>query len=514
MQVSSIAENRKNGIFYTPPLLAEFLAKPLINKAKISVFDPAYGEGALLLAAEEIYKKRNQSNEICLFGCDISPINGLLKHLPLSNLLELDFFNYPVENTFDVILMNPPYVRHHLLGRDKIKKYQDQISSYCNITHNADLWVYFIVKSIAHLKQGGSLGAILPWSFLQADYARDLRSWLSGRFQEIKVLALGTKYFDNAKERVLLLWLNNYGNLCNSIKITSSKDVNDSLSFIDVSLDKWESDKVIFNAHYDVDDILRRYVDEYGFKQFENYASVRIGVVTGADKYFIISDEEANALGFTKNDLIPILTTSRKLSSFCLNSSNHLKNLIIIKAKGSKKFESYITEGKNALYHLRSHSIRRSPWYAVNVGATPDAFFPYRMSKFPYLVLNAGKTQCTNSIHRIYFKNVSEIERKWIQVSLLSVAGQLSLERHSKTYGRGLLKIEPTSLKNAIAYKDKDSQIDNTYFLISQQLSLGNKLQAMRMATEFIDDKLGIPKELSESAEEALYELQNRRIDT
>ena len=177
-----------------------------------------------------------------------------------------------------------------------------------------------------------------------------------------------------------------------------------------------------------------------------------------------------------------------------------------------ENFKSYIRKGEEKQYHLRAHSLRRKPWYSVNVGETPDAFFPYRMSKLPYLIRNNRRTQCTNSIHRIYFKNLSESEIKWIQISLMSVVGQLSLESFSKTYGRGMLKIEPKSLKKSLVYKDDSSEINSIYFLISEQLSWGNKFQAMKMATEFIDNKLSISEGLSKSAEQALLELQNHRL--
>lgn len=514
MAAKVIFENRKNGIYYTPTPLAEFLVRPLINRPNLSVFDPAYGEGVLLLTAEKLFKEYVGSGggSINLFGCDKAPINGSLSHLPSANLLELDFFEYPLENKFDIILMNPPYVRHHTIGKEKIKAYQDLTSDKCNLNYASDLWAYFLVKSVGHLKKGGSIGAILPWSFLQADYACNLRSWLSDIFGEIKVLALGAKYFDKAKERVILLWLKNYGETCRTIKIAFAKHIEEGLSYVDLKLENWKSDKVNFNENYDTEFILSRYIEEFGFSKFENYADVRIGVVTGADVYFIVSETVAKGLGFSDEHLISIFTTSKEFSGLFHSGNNQLKRLIVISECNYENFKNYIKKGKDRHYHLRSHSLRRKPWYAVNIGEAPDAFFPYRMSNLPYLVRNDRKTQCTNSIHRIYFKNLSEIEVRWIQISLMSVVGQLSLESVSKTYGRGMLKIEPNSLKKSLVYKDNDPGINSIYFHISEQLSSGSKFQAMKMATEFIDNKLGISEDLSKSAEQALLELQNRRL--
>ena len=452
MANDQIVNNRLNGIYYTPTGLAGFLVKPLIDRSNLYIFDPAYGEGSLLLAAEKIFNEKIglHNGNLNLFGCDIHPVNGLLEHLPSSDLLALDFFEYPLENKFDVILMNPPYVRHHLIGREKIKVYQKLISNICHLDYTSDLWTYFLVKSIGHLREGGNVGAILPWSFLQADYACNLRTWLTEIFGEIRTLALGAKYFNNAKERVVLVWLKYYGKSCKSIKITFSKRIKEDIPYIDMDVNKWISDKVVFNEVSDSQFILSRYIRDFGFSKFENYADVRIGVVTGADDYFIISDTIANEIKASEGDLISIYTTSREFRGLYNNGIAQLKKLLVLSKKNAEYYQNYIKRGEGKRYHFRSHSLRRNPWYAVNIGETPDAFFPYRMSQLPYLIRNEGKVQCTNSVHRIYFKNLSESEIKWIQISLMSVVGQLSLERESKTYGRGMLKIEPKSLKNSV----------------------------------------------------------------
>ena len=506
---------RHNGIYYTPPELAEFLSKPLITAENLTVFDPAYGGGALLLAAEKIFRERfNVSNENCnLFGCDKMPANGLLKHLPTSNLIEQDFFSFSYTEKFDIVLMNPPYVRHHHMGAEKIRVFQERTSSQCPLNHTSDLWTYFLVKSTEHLKPGGSIGAILPWSFLQADYACNLRLWLAGKFKKMKVLMLGAKFFENAKERVVLLWLNDYETPCNSIEIAFSKYLAEDISYSDLDLREWNSDKVILSATHDVEYLLSRYVTEFGFSKFNDCADVKIGVVTGADKHFIIAESEAEYLEFSEKHLIPIFTTSKEFAGLFLNGNQSLKRLVAITGKDHSRFKNYIQRGEEKQFHLRSHSLRRKPWYAVNIGKTPDAFFPYRMLKIPYLVTNDNKTQCTNSIHRVYFKNLSQNEIKWVQISLLSAVGQLALESFSKTYGRGMLKIEPKSLKNAIVYINDDPIIDSIYYRISDLLISNRKVEAMKMATAFINEKLQIPDELSNATMDALIEMQERRFN-
>ena len=508
----NLSDARRHGIYYTPSHLANYLVKPLINRSKMSVFDPAYGEGALLLAAEESSNKKSITHRLALYGCDRSPVNSSLQHMPISHLMELDFFDYPIENKFDVILLNPPFVRHHLIDDEKRNKYQKIVAGAFRLKWTSDLWAYFLAKSSLHLKKKGSIGAILPWSFLQAEYAQDIRMWLSDNFEEIQILALNAEYFNDAQERIVLLWLKNYGSAVESIKISFSQHLSDDLKYREITKEQWNAESIIFSSNYDISSILSMYVEDFNFKQFEEFANVKIGVVTGADDFFILGEEDAINTLFSKKHLVPIFTSSKEFSGLFLNGNKPIKNLIALPSQSYKIFKDYILKGIKSRYHLRAHSLLRDPWYSVNQGEVPDAFFPYRVSRIPYLVLNDQGAQCTNSIHRIYFKErLSKCEIKWLQISLLSVPGQLSLETYSKIYG-SVLKIEPKSLRNSIAFKSKAQSINSIYNKVSKFLVSDRKDDAMRTATDFINKELGIPQELSVKAYSALTELQNRRL--
>ena len=504
--------NKKNGVYYTPPMLAEYLAEPLVTYKSDSILDPSYGEGSLLLAAERIFKKKNNSSDIHLFGCDTKPINGLLKHLPEANLKEVDFFDYSIENKFRTILMNPPYVRHHIQDVEKIDKYRTTYSELKFLNKSCDLWAYFLVKAISHLEKGGSIGAILPWAFLQADYAKPIRNWLAEIFGEIKAVALSEKYFEEADERVVVVWLKGYSEKCKSIKIASSKKIKSRIAFAEISLDKWSADRVFYSGANNIEPILSRYKSEFGFTKFSNHADVKIGIVPGAVDYFIMSKQEANEIGFKKSRLIPILTTSDEFPDYVQNGKKNLRFLVALKEKDHLKYRSFIKRGIDDEYHLRTHSELRSPWYAVKIGKIPDAFFHYRATKIPYLLPNISKVQSTNSIHRIYFKNLTEIEKEWIIVSMLSIPSQLSMETNSKTYGRGILKIEPKSLKNTLVIKRNDPAVNLIYKKIVGLLGTGEKEKAMITASEFISKELSIPKDFFDSTKDALLNFQRLRL--
>jgi adenine-specific DNA methylase len=498
---NSLTRKKENGIYYTPEVLANFLVDSLIKSDGLSVFDPAYGGGALLLAAKAKMKESSyRIDNSSLFGCDKHPVNGLLGSLPKSNLVEIDFFSFSTDNKYDVVLTNPPYVRQQIQAKEQIEAYRANNPNLDGLHNRADLWAYFLVKSIDHLKKGGSLGAILPWSFIQADYAKPIRANLLNKFENIRLLALKNKYFAGVDERILIVWLNNYGESNTKIEFAYSKEVKRNISFIDLSRESWVSNTILPEKGNSLKFVFDQLSKVYGFKSFNNYASSLIGIVTGANKFFIKDYDEAISLGFKEDQLIPIMTKTEDLAAYLKDKKNITKGLIYLTSKDEKKHYEYIHSGEEQDFHLRAHSTLREPWYSVKLGNVPDAFFPYRMSRIPHLVLNDSDMQSTNSIHRIYFKELTKVEIRWIFVSMLSVYGQLSLEANSKTYGRGILKVEPGSLGNVLVTKRKDNSINWFYKKIINRLKVGKKDEAVKIATNFINEKLEIPIEFSSIA--------------
>jgi predicted RNA methylase len=494
--------------------LARILTDQIIRQEDIAVLDPACGNGALLWAAAATCHELSGATrgKLSLYGCDKFKPEALSQQGVRMNFTKSDFFKYRPEKKFDLILMNPPFVASRRMAKTTRSRLHKKFSRAYDLSSTSDMWVYFLIKSAEHLSKGGSIAAILPWSFLQADYACNVRKWVSDHFGLVRTLVLRGDRFVNTKKRVLMLWLEKYGEAAESIKIGFSDANDQEYKFSKVSVAEWTSCQPILHGGNGVDKILASFVTDYGFCKFDSVADVRIGVVTGADKFFIMSPDEARAKGFDPKDLVSILTSSRELSGLAMKGSQAEKVLLKIPQPASTTYARYIRSGKKAGFDQRSHSKRRDPWYAVPAGEIPDAFFHYRVMNVPFLVKNQGKLQCTNSIHRVYFNGLTSDERKWMQISLLAVPGQLSLERFSKTYGNGMLKIEPKSLKRALVYHNKTKMPQGSYRRVSRLIAQRKKQEAVLIATKIIAEAANIPGELIKKSTEALRNLESRRL--
>jgi len=75
---------------------------------------------------------------------------------------------------FDIVIGNPPYVR-----QETISEFKEYLKNHYNVYYpTADLYSYFIEKSIRLLKRRGFFGYIVANKWLRSNYGNPLRFWL------------------------------------------------------------------------------------------------------------------------------------------------------------------------------------------------------------------------------------------------------------------------------------------------------------------------------------------------
>ena len=155
---------RRRGQVFTPEgIVREMLA---LRQNKGSVLEPACGEGAFLK------KLRESDPPEAVLGLELDP------SLPAGKgVWRGDFFAFPLKNQFDTVIGNPPYVRH----QDILPETKRLLPRFCPagwFDRRSNLYLFFIAKSMAHLRRGGELIFITPRDFLKATAARRLNSEL------------------------------------------------------------------------------------------------------------------------------------------------------------------------------------------------------------------------------------------------------------------------------------------------------------------------------------------------
>lgn len=473
------SQKREYGVFYTPEELSDYLLSGCGDSAPTRVLDPSCGEGALLFAAQ----KKFGVVDTKYFGCD-------KRHMRIRNryikVKCSDFFDYNPGIRFDLVVTNPPYVRSDKSGEACRKWYEEKEWTNFKLDGRADLWVYFLLKSISLLEEDGNLAAILPWSFIQAEYACALREYLHRIFRRILIHTISDSCFSDTPQKVVVLWLWGKGSSCTEIRACCSSNFkNSSLSdFRKIALQEWLSG----DGFRDVKSLDTSFDDVH---RLGDICDVRIGIVTGATKFFVREKHEILQLGVAGKDCPRIVTACRELRMLNLfrKDTSSLKCLMHIGAENAPALSEVIKDGEKLSYDKRRHCRQRKIWYSVSIPTdAPDAFFTYRATAVPVMTLNDAKVYNTNSVHGIYFKdvNISADKMRWIQVSMLSAFSLLDIELKARIYGKNVLKIEPTALKSVRVYAPDRSidatKVDEIDLLIRQ----GKRVEAVIVATKYI----------------------------
>ena len=165
------------GQVYTKQAVADFMVGLFSIAEGAHVLDPCFGRGVFVNSLLE-------NTGFLVDGVEIDEASYSAFGNPDESRCRLtngDFFD--VEGTFDGIIMNPPYVRQEEL--DKLAPLgvtKQKLQSACGlmtISTKANLYMYFILRAILLLREGGELIAIFPNSWTNTPVGRQFYEQMS-----------------------------------------------------------------------------------------------------------------------------------------------------------------------------------------------------------------------------------------------------------------------------------------------------------------------------------------------
>src|SRR5690606_36945121 len=136
---------------------------------KVHFLDPAIGTGSFYSALLEVFPKKRIAEAL---GFEIDshygkPAEQLWKDTSLV-LKHADFTRAESSPRFNVLICNPPYVRHHHLQGDDKKRLQlrTEQTSGMRLSGLAGLYCHFLGLSHAWMAEGGVAGWLIPSEFM------------------------------------------------------------------------------------------------------------------------------------------------------------------------------------------------------------------------------------------------------------------------------------------------------------------------------------------------------------
>lgn len=522
---ATLAERRKIGAYYTPQSVTDALAEWAIRSADDLVLEPGFGGcGFLESSANQLKALGAPEPSTRLHGCDIDEhafrilhsrlgLTQLRGHFVLGDFMALERKAF-ANKWFDVALGNPPYIRHHhIVGEQKalVRALRDRALPSLNL--QASLWAYFVLHACSFLKVGGRMAWLLPSSFMHAYYATTLRAFLSSRFAEVRVIVLGERLFESegtAESSVVVVaegWRETATTTSGQLRAFRAQSVAELRSMLSgiqappsasVSSDVFE--ELAVKA-----------------RPLGDFCKLSIGVVTGDADFFLFDRAKAKLHSIAGTQLTPIVSKAKLIPGLSVTRGDLRRSylegspsmILDTRRRRSLATDAYLATMTKKRIKGNLTFNKREIWHRPLDGVETHAFFTSMSHYGPRLVLNAADgATCTNTLYRAVFKKaVNRTERKVLSISLISSFGQLSSERHGRSYGAGMLKHEPSEAHRIrllvpsaraqdvrAAFKridallragaDKEARLEADRFMVSTRALTERQCRAVRAALD------------------------------
>lgn len=379
-----------------------------------------------------------------------------------------DFFDFfkriQGKQTYDLILGNPPYIRYQYL-KESQREIQSQILTANGMKANKliNAWVAFMVACVQLLSENGKIAFVIPAEILQVAYAEDLRLYLSNHLAKITLITFEQLVFPGIEQEVVV-FIGEKGETEKGIRIIEMEDLN-GFKHLDLQQngfqkmlhvkEKWT--KYFVNA--EEMKLIQQLRADKRFAKFSEYGLINVGITTGNNGYFSISEDTASEYQLEPVTL-PLIGRSSHAhgiyftdADWTINKQNgkraRLVNFPEIPLdeypEGHKR---YIELGELNKEHEGYKCSIRDRWYIVPSVWVPDAFFLRRNNLYPKFVLNRCGAVSTDTMHRMKFNNGVEPENV-----LLAYYNSISFaftEICGRSYGGGVLEILPGEMGNIL----------------------------------------------------------------
>jgi len=433
---------KRTGATFTPPDLAIFIAKKLlsyINIGTVKILDPACGEGILLNSLSKLLHNNGIVHKLVGYDLNKSYLNiansNLISIVSKENfdLVHADFLNViepeiqqlflsfsdkkdTINNSFDVVIANPPYVRTQTLGAD----YAQNLSKKFNLKGRVDLYYPFLIAMTNALKENGIMGVITSNRYLFTKSGGSIRQFLEKNFEILEIIDLGdTKLFDAAVLPAIFIGRKKSGFDNQSAAFTkiyeelngydknyhSSKDIYDILhapsdGYFKVENKRFKKtlgtvkftptkDALWTMLSSDEAEWIGR-IKEHSTKCIGDYFKVRVGIKTTADKVFISDKWDNLKTQKPENELLRDLISQKNIKTWSICDKTKLQVLYThFSLNGKKqaidlgaypKAKQYFEQHRTTLEKRKYLIDAGRNWYEIWVSQNPDLW------KFPKLV--------------------------------------------------------------------------------------------------------------------------------
>lgn len=466
------------GGYYTDPEIAQFLTRWVLEISPRHILEPSCGDGVFLRAlarfgardVRDITAFEIEGSEADKSRLAAAELRDVETRVLGRDFIEWGLININAAGGFDAVLGNPPFIRYQYL-RDNHQRLMQRVFEYFRLpfTKHTNLWVTFIVLALAHLRPGGRLAMVVPAELLHVLHARSLRDFIVAHCSKVLVIDPQELWFTDALQGVVLLMAEKKVAADEEGRGVAIAPVSDR-SFLELP-----PAEVYAGAEFANGDVLhgkwmralltgaeRELLKELSalpsISRFVDVAEVDVGIVTGANKFFLVNDAVVERYGLQRWAR-PMFGRSEHARGVVYDEPSHLQNRRAGLPTnflwfGEERFENfppsvqeYLKEGEAQGLPRRFKCGQRTPWYNVpSVSSAPVAMLK-RAHDYPRLVLNRFNAYTTDTAYRI---RPLKAEPEALVCSFVNSLTALTSELEGRHYGGGVLELVPSEVERLL----------------------------------------------------------------
>lgn len=532
------SEQKLRGAYYTPLQLSNAMVNLCASENIHTVLEPSCGDGVFLDSLRQL----NLIEQIGTIDAvenepdEAEKVQRNYRTYQNVHVLNEDFFEFyfrmvDAQTQYDLILGNPPYIRYQYLTETQRELQSNILTSHgmkANKLINA--WVAFLVACVQLLSENGRIAFVIPAEILQVAYAEDLRFFLSEHLAKITMITFEQLVFPDIEQEVVV-FIGEKGSVEKGIRIIEMSDLSgfDKLDLQQNGFQKMQHVKEKWTRYFTTEkemQLIQTIRTDKRFARFADYGIINVGITTGNNGYFSISEEVCDEYDL-ESVTLPLIGRSSHAHGIFFTDEDWKKN----KASGKsarlvnfpdipiedypEQHKAYIALGEANGENDGYKCSIRDRWYIVPSVWVPDAFFLRRNNFYPKFVLNLCNAVSTDTMHRMKFN--SDVKPENILLAYYNSISFAFTEICGRSYGGGVLEILPGEMGNIMLPKLDAIDEKTCRSLLKRIDAVVREGDDIEKALDIVDkeilvDALGIEAKWCEKCRAIWKKMQRRRL--